>query len=128
MKRITSLLLIAVLMQTILVAQTFAETKVEKRIGKMKAEIARLGTGTDTRIKVKLRDKTQIEGYVLESNETQFVVMSAKTGEPVPVAYPAVKQIRGNNLHTGVKILIGVGIFIAAIAIILAIYKKQGGG
>lgn len=115
MKKIVSVTLIAVLMQVIFAGETFAETKEEKRIAKVRSEIAKLGTGTDARIKVKLKDKTQIEGYLAETDANQFVVMNAKTGEAVPVPYHSVKQVRGNNLSTGAFIAIAFGIFIVVI-------------
>lgn len=123
MKRIVSLSLIAILMQTFFVSQTFAETKEEKRVAKARTEIAKLGTGTDARIKVKLKDKTQVEGYLAEADANQFVVVNAKTGEAVPVAYQNVKQARGNNLLTGAFIAIAFGIFIVVIVLAARVLK-----
>ena len=118
MKKILTFTLAVLLMQTAFVHQTFAETKEEKFTGKVKTDIARLGTGTDAKIKVKLKDGTKIKGYVMEVNENQFVVMNSKTGQAVPVAYPQVGQVRGNNLSSGVAIAIGIAA--ALIFIIIA--------
>ncbi|CAN5758741.1 hypothetical protein BH20ACI4_BH20ACI4_23930 [soil metagenome] len=108
MKKILALMLAVLLTQTLFVNQTFAGTKEEKFTGKVKTEIAKLGTGTDAKIKVKLKDGTKIKGYVMEAGEDQFVVMNTKTGQAVPVAYPQVGQVKGNNLSSGVAIAIGV--------------------
>ncbi len=51
MKKTLSFTLIMLLLQTIFVHQTFAETKEEKFAGKVKSEIAKLGTGTEARVK-----------------------------------------------------------------------------
>ena len=48
---------------------------------KVKAGIGKLGTGTDARIEVKLRDKTKLKGYVSESVEDSFVIVDEKTGK-----------------------------------------------
>jgi hypothetical protein len=54
--------------------------------------------------------------------------MNTKTNEAVSVSYLNVKQVKGNNLSEGVKILIGIGAIIALVVISLAIYNAQGGG
>ena len=118
MKKILTFTLAVLLMQTIFVHQTFAETKEEKFAGKVKTEITKLGTGTDAKIKVKLKDGTKIKGYVMESGENQFVIMNSKTGQAVPVAYSQVGQAKGNNLSTETLITIGL-IGVAVLVLIL---------
>lgn len=125
MKKTVSLTLVALLMQMLFVNQTFAKTKEEKLAEKVKTGIAKLGIGPEAKIKVKLKDKTKLEGYITESNENQFVVMDSKTGQTVPVSYPNVKQIKGNNLSTGVKIIIGVAIIFAVILVVTVIAGSQ---
>ena len=92
----------------------------EKRAKKVKAEIRKLGTGPDAQIKLKLRDKTELEGYVSEANETDFTVVNSHDGAATTVAYPQVGQARGNNLNGGVKIALYVGV---AVALTYVTYK-----
>ncbi|CAN5758528.1 hypothetical protein BH20ACI4_BH20ACI4_23910 [soil metagenome] len=107
------------LMQTLFFQQTFAETKEEKFAQKVKTEIAKLGTGTDAKIKIKLKDGTKIKGYVLETNDSEFVVMNAKTNQAIPVAYPQVSQAKGNNLSKGTIIIIGfVGLIVLLVVLL----------
>lgn len=119
MKKIISLTLITLLTQMLFVHSTFAGTKGEKFAEKVKAEVAKLGTGTDAKIKVKLKDGTKIKGYIMEADENQFVVMNSKTGQAVPVAYPQVGQAKGNNLSTGAIFLIGAVGLIVVLLILL---------
>lgn len=119
MKKILSLTLITLLTQMLFVHSTFAGTKEEKFAEKVKTEIAKLGTGTDAKIKLKLKDGTKIKGYIIEANENQFVVMNSKTGQAVPIAYPQVGQAKGNNLSTGAIFLISA-IGLVILSIILA--------
>ena len=90
-----------------------------KHTAKVKAAIAKLGTGPDARVEVKLRDGMKLKGYVSASDNGGFVVTDAKSGAATPVTYPQVKKIKGNNLSTGAKIAIGVGI---VAAILLALF------
>ena len=92
----------------------------EKRAEKVRTEIRKLGTGPDARIKLKLRDKTKLEGYVSEANDTDFTVVSLRDGTATTVAYPQVGTARGNNLSGGVKIAIYIGV---AVALSYLIYK-----
>lgn len=119
MKKILTFLLPVLLMQTVFVHQAFAETKEEKFAGKVKTEIAKLGTGTDAKIKLKLKNGTKIKGHIIETSENQFVVMNSKTGQAVPVAYSQVGQAKGNNLSKGTIIIIGfVGLIVLLVVLL----------
>jgi preprotein translocase subunit SecF len=98
-------------------------TKAEKEAHfaeKVKAGITQLGTGTEARVEVKLRDKTKLKGYIGEASAEQFTVVDAKTGTATIVAYPQVQQVKGNNLSKGAKIAIGIGVIL--LPIIIAVY------
>ena len=114
-----SLTLVALLMQMFFVNQTFAGTKEEKLAEKVKTGVAKLGTGPEAKIKVKLKDKTKIEGYITESNENQFLVMNSKTGQTIPVTYSSVKQVKGNNLSRGIIFTIGVLAFLVILFVLV---------
>ena len=104
-----------------------AKTKAEKEAElarKVKAGILRLGTGTDARVAMKLRDKAVIGGYVSEAGADSFVVVD-KDGEATSVAYTNVTQVKGHNLSTGGKIAIGLGIAVAVLVILL-IFENYG--
>ena len=89
---------------------------------KVKAAIAKLGTGPSAQVEIKLRDKSKLKGYIKEANEERFVLVSAATGDSTEVAYPQVKQVKGNNLSTGAKVAIGVGI---AIVVLIVVFKDH---
>lgn len=100
----------------------YAESKEEKQVRyaeKVKTNVLKLGTGESARVKVKLRDKTKLEGYISAADEEGFVVTNPKTKMTTQVAYPQVKSVQGQNLSTGAKIAIGVSIAAALIFIIL---------
>lgn len=130
LKRCLSLALVAALVHVACAAPALAKSKAEREAqlaGKVKAHILKLGTGEAARVKLKLKDKTKLEGYVAEAGAESFTVVEAKTGAATVVAYPQVAQAKGNNLSTGQKIAIGVGVALALI-IIYAVVKSKCDG
>jgi hypothetical protein len=71
-------------------------------------------------VKLELRDKTKLEGYLSEAGADNFVVTD-NNGKTTAVTYPQVKRAQGNNLSTGAKIAIGAGV--AAAVILLVLYS-----
>ena len=102
------------------IAKSAAE-KESKRVEKVRAKLDKLGTGKDARVKLELRDKTRLEGYVSEAGPESFVVVN-KAGVATTVAYPQVVKAKGNNLSTGAKIAIGIGIGAAVTILIIFLY------
>jgi hypothetical protein len=77
---------------------------------KVKTAIAKLGTGYEARLEMKLKDKTKLKGYVREANEDYFIIVDDETGAPAQVAYSQVRQIKGKNKLNGEKIFVGVAL------------------
>jgi hypothetical protein len=130
LKKICSLALAALLLQAAAVpalAKSSAE-KEARRAEKVRAQIAKLGTGKDAVVRLELRDKSKLEGYVSEVGAESFVVTD-KAGKATTVAYPQVGKVKGNNLSTGAKIAIGAGVAAAIILLILwHEYSENEGG
>ena len=123
LKKICSVVLAALLIQSVAVP-AFAKSdagKEAKRAGKVRTQLVKLGTGKDARVSLELRDKTRLEGYISEAGAESFVVTDS-AGKATTVAYPQVKKAQGNNLSTGAKIAIGVGIGAAIVLLILWAY------
>ena len=122
LKKLLSLALVALVFNLAGAPRVPAATKGEKEArlaAKIKAGVMKLGTGPDARVRVRLRDKTKMEGYVGRAGEEGFVLVDARTGAETEISYARVKQIKGNNLSTGVTIAIAVGVL--AVVIILAL-------
>ena len=126
LKKVCSLMLSALLLQAAAVP-AFAAASAEKeakRAGKVRTQLMKLGTGEDARIKLVLRDKTRLEGYVSEAGAETFAVTD-REGNTTTVGYGQVGQARGHNLSTGAKIAIGVGIGAAVTLIIFLIWLSS---
>jgi hypothetical protein len=110
-------------------------TKEEKRAAKIKELIARLGTGPDARVGVKLRDKTDLAGYVSETAGDHFVITNSKTGAVTTVMYsqvekinllPSLKPLLKKELSSGrffKRLAIAAGVVIGAVVVICAASK-----
>lgn len=121
-RKLFTLLLVAFVINLAGVRLAYADSREEKQARfaeKIKANVLKLGTGESTRVKVKLRDQSKLEGYISGADAETFTVTNRKSGVATTVAYPQVKSVQGNNLSTGAKIAIGVGIAAAIIFIIL---------
>jgi len=87
----------------------------------IKAEVERRGTGEKSRIKVRLRDKTEVKGYISQIDASLFQVTDEKTGKVMTVAYADVEKVRGRGMSRNTKTVIFIGVGIAAAGIILGI-------
>jgi len=118
------MLIAAVLGSATFVTAADMKTNDYKDAEKVKTEIRKLGTGPDAQVKLELRDKTKVEGYVSEANDTDFIVINPKTGTSTTVTYPQVRKARGNNLSGGVKIALTVAV-IAAVTFLTYKYGRR---
>ena len=121
-KKLLSLSLVALLINLTAVPLVYAAAKEENEARfaeKVKASVLKLGTGEAARVKIKLRDKTKLAGYISVADDEGFTVIDSKSGIATTIAYPQVKSVQGHNLSTGAKIAIGTGIAAAIIFIIL---------
>lgn len=120
LKKICSAILATLLLQAAAVP-AFAKTNAEKdarRAEKVRTQLSKLGTGRDAQVRLELRDKTKVEGYLSEAGADTFTVTD-KEGKTTNVPYQDVKKAHGNNLSTGAKIAIGAGAAAAVVLIIL---------
>ena len=125
-KKVCSLVLSALLWQAAAVP-AFAATSAEKeakRAEKVRTQLVKLGTGSDARIKLILRDKTKLAGFVSEAGASTFAVTD-RAGKTTTVEYSQVGKAQGNNLSTGAKIAIGVGIGAGVTLIIFLIWLSS---
>jgi hypothetical protein len=88
---------------------------------KIKAEVERRGTGDKSRVKVRLRDKTEVKGYISQIDASSFQVTEEKTGKVMTLAYVDVEKVGGRGMSRNTKTVIFIGVGIAAAGIILGI-------
>jgi hypothetical protein len=120
LKKIGSLILSTLLLQAAVVP-AFAKSDANKeaeRAEKIRTQLVKLGTGKDALVRLELRDKSKLEGYISEAGAESFVVTN-RDGKTTTVPYPQVRKAQGNNLSTGAKIAIGAGVVAAIVLIVI---------
>ena len=126
LKKICSVVITALLMQAAAVP-ALAGTKAEKearRAEKVRTQLSKLGTGSDARVKLELRDKTKLEGFLSESGADTFAVTDG-AGKTTTVEYSQVSKAKGHNLSTGAKIGIGIGAAVTLLIVLYSIYVSN---
>lgn len=106
--------------------QALASSKAERQARateKVKAGILKLGVGQQARVTVKMNNKTKVAGYISEVQNDHFVVTDLNSSETTTIAYSGVAQVKGNNLSTGAKVAIWVGV---AVAVAIILYSVRG--
>jgi biotin-(acetyl-CoA carboxylase) ligase len=100
-------------------ADTTNQTPGSKNAAKIKAEVQKRGIGKQARVKVTLRNDTEVRGYVSQIDDASFQVTNLKTQGVTTVAYADVKRVRGSGLSKAASVAIGIGV-IAGVLILLA--------
>ena len=114
--------LMQVSVRPVFAAQAKDETK---WVAKVKSDVAKRGVGEKAYVKVKLRDKTEVKGFVFQAGESDFVVADKKSGAKTTIAYGDVSKVEGKGLSLGVKIGIGVAILAVTIGIVIFAASKS---
>ncbi len=93
---------------------------------KVKAGVAKRGTGEKARVTVELRDRRKVRGYISSAGEDDFVVTDPKTGQETKVAYDEVGRVSGRGMSKGAKIglIVGIGAGVAVLAFGLAVRES----
>lgn len=81
---------------------------------KARIKIQKRGVGEKSRVTLRLRDRTEVKGYISQIEADTFQVTDWKSGQVTTVAYQDVTRIRGGGMSTGAKVAIGAGVVAGA--------------
>jgi phage tail sheath gpL-like len=85
---------------------------------KVKAAVAKRGTGPKAKVTVKLKDKTKLKGYISNAGGDSFTLSETKTGQARTFAYSDVAEVKKQGgMSLAAKIGIGVGAGIGALGL-----------
>ncbi len=125
---IAMFLLTIMMLGTVMAPAAMAKSKEEKLVAhttKVRTAILRLGVGEETRVSVRLYDKSRLSGYISRANDSSFEVTDLTTGAQTDVPYQDVKQVKGQNLSTGATIAIAAGIAVGVTLLVLYLIARS---
>ena len=95
--------------QSTLNAETKAKTEVVNRLNKR-----------ETRVKVKMRNGSEVKGRLTQSSENSFTLTDEKTGNRSDIAYADVVNVEGRGMSKKKKMFIAIGAGAAVFAAMFA--------
>jgi small nuclear ribonucleoprotein (snRNP)-like protein len=95
--------------QSNLNAETKAKTEVVERLNKK-----------ETRVKVKLRNGSEVKGRLTQSGDNSFTLTDEKTGNRSDIAYADVVNVEGRGMSKKKKTFIAIGVGAAVFAALVA--------
>ena len=126
MKHSTLLLIAVLVLNSVAVPQT-TQTQEASQSAKIKAEVQRRGSGEKSRVKVRLRNKEEVKGYISKIEDASFEVTHKDTGRATTIPYADVEKVTGSGLSKGAKIGIIVVVALGVVAAVLAVSVCRAG-
>jgi len=126
MKHFT-LLLVAVLVFNSVAVPQATQTQGASQAAKVKTEVQKRGIGEKSRVKVRLRNKAEVKGYISKIEDTSFDVTDKNTGRATTIPYADVEKVQGSGLSKGAKIGIIVGAAVVIVAVVIAVGVCRAG-
>jgi len=113
-------------LNSVAVPQT-TQTQEASQSAKVKAEVQRRGIGKKSRVKVRLRNKEEVKGYISKIEGASFEVTDKNTGRATTIPYTDVEKVTGSGLSKGAKIGIIVAVAVGVVAAVLAVSVCRAG-
>ena len=106
-------------------ATSSEQTDEARHAAKIKAQVQKRNVGEQSRVRVRMLDGTEVNGYISKVEENSFEVTNTKSGKIIAISYTDVDKVTGPGLSKGARIVIGAGILVGVVAAILwALYPK----
>lgn len=76
---------------------------------KIKTKVQKIGVGGKARVEVKLRDNTQLKGFISDAGQDSFTVVDSKTGSSKTISYADTSSVKkaGSGLSAKTWIILG---------------------
>ena len=94
------------------ISNAFAQS-IEQEAGvrrKLEEIVSRRGIGATARVTVKLRDRSEVKGYVTQMGDHSFSVLDQQSKQDKTISYSDVTDVNGKGLNIAAKIAIGAGV------------------
>jgi hypothetical protein len=134
-KKSLSFAIICLLLVTANFSVISAQTKTgndDSSVAKVKADVAKRGTGEKNRVEVKMLDGKKWKGYISQAGEDSFTLIDSNTGQSVSINYADVAKVKkaGPKGDTVALWIIGGAAAVGAIILGTALItrcKNEGG-
>jgi hypothetical protein len=98
-------------------SQTDQPSKLDQEIAKIKTAISKRVADDKDKVKLKLRDGSEVKGRLNQASDAGFTITKDKGSQPMTFTYADVQKVNGRGLSRGAKI----GIIAAIVGGIFAI-------
>jgi len=100
-------------------SQTDQPSKLDHEIAKIKAAISKRVADDKDRVKLQLRDGSEVKGRLEVAGDAGFTITNDKSTQPMTFNYADVQKVNGRGLGKGAKIGIIAAIVAGVAAIVL---------
>jgi hypothetical protein len=126
MKHLTLLLVVVLVFNSVAVTQSM-QTEEASEATKIKVTVQKRGIGEKSRVKVRLRNKAEVKGYISRIEDVSFDVTEKSTGHATTIPYANVESVQKLGLPRAAKIGIIVGVAVAIVVVAFAVGFKTHG-
>ena len=95
------------------------QSKLDQQIAKIKAAISKRVVDDKERVKIQLRDGSEIKGRLVQAGDNDFTFTNEKSGQQMSLPYTEIQKVKGRGLSNGAKIGIIAAIVGGVAAIVL---------
>ena len=92
-------------------------------IEKIRTKVQKIGVGGNARVEIKLRDHSQLKGYIGDVGQDGFTVVDSKTGSSRTVLYADTATVKKAGSGLSVKSWLTIAAVVAGAAITWVIIK-----
>lgn len=85
----------------------------------IRRSVQKRGVGTQSRVRVKLRDGRERKGWISRIADDSFEVTDSKTGISTTIGYGEVSSVKGPGLSRAAQIAIGAAILVGVILLVV---------
>jgi len=90
---------------------------------KIRTKLLKMGVGTNARVAVKLRDNTQLNGYISDADQDSFTVVERGTGSSKTVSYADTQSVKKAGSGVSARTFLILGAVAAGAAVTWMVVK-----
>ena len=100
------------------------QTSDANEAAKVKSEVVKRTNDNKERVKIKLRNGSEMKGRITQTSENSFTLTDEKTGTKTDIGYSDVAKLDGRGMSRGKKFGIIAGVTVAALVVVAIIAVK----